>query len=256
MQKLRRENQRLTEELRKAEIVIDVQKKVARCWDGPCEGGPRGETLMTPSPIWPHGGRRCRLRFPWGGSRFLLSAASCLGPPASPAPEPALPAARPAPARALSPAERASVLTALHAERFQTAPRPPFRPPCWTKAIPLLDPHHVSHPRAGGRVPRAPRSVRSSALPEARVAGHRTQPTLSWDITKLLGPAKWTYFYLYVILDVFSRYVTGWMVAHREGAELAKQFIEETIGKHQVPAGQLNIHADRGRVMRSSRSPF
>jgi putative transposase len=78
----------------------------------------------------------------------------------------------------------------------------------------------------------------------------------SWDITKLLGPAKWTYFYLYVILDVFSRYVTGWMIAHQEGAELAKQFLEETIGKHQVPAGQLTIHADRGRVMRSKPVAF
>jgi putative transposase len=78
----------------------------------------------------------------------------------------------------------------------------------------------------------------------------------SWDITKLLGPAKWTYFYLYVILDVFSRYVTGWMIAHREGAELAKQFIEETIGKHQVPAGQLTIHADRGKVMTSKPVAF
>jgi putative transposase len=78
----------------------------------------------------------------------------------------------------------------------------------------------------------------------------------SWDITKLLGPAKWTYFYLYVILDVFSRYAVGWMVAHRESAELAKQFIEETIRKHQIPAGQLNIHADRGRVMTSKPVAF
>ena len=54
----------------------------------------------------------------------------------------------------------------------------------------------------------------------------------SWDITKLLGPVKWTYFYLYVIFDVFSRYVTGWMVAHRESTGLAKRFIEETIRKH------------------------
>jgi putative transposase len=78
----------------------------------------------------------------------------------------------------------------------------------------------------------------------------------SWDITKLRGPVKWTYFYLYVIIDVFSRYVTGWMIAYREGAELAKQFIEEAIGKHQVPAGQLTIHADRGRVMRSKPVAF
>ncbi len=74
-------------------------------------------------------------------------------------------------------------------------------------------------------------------------------------ITKLLGPAKWN-FYLYVILDVFSRYVAGWMIAPREGAELAKQFIEETIYKHQVPAGQLTIHADPGRVMTSQPVAF
>jgi putative transposase len=78
----------------------------------------------------------------------------------------------------------------------------------------------------------------------------------SWDITKLLGPAKWTYFYLYVILDVFSRYVAGWMIAPREKAELAKRFIEETIGKHHVLPGQLNIHADRGKVMTSKPVAF
>ena len=59
----------------------------------------------------------------------------------------------------------------------------------------------------------------------------------SWDITKLLGPAKWTYFYLYVILDVFSRYVVGWMVAPRESAELAKRLIDETCAKAEDPAG-------------------
>ena len=64
------------------------------------------------------------------------------------------------------------------------------------------------------------------------------------------------FFYLYVILDVFSRYVAGWMVAPRESAELAKQFIEEAIVKHQVPAGQLTIHADRGRVMKSKPVAF
>jgi putative transposase len=78
----------------------------------------------------------------------------------------------------------------------------------------------------------------------------------SWDITKLRGPAKWTYFYLYVMLDVFSRYVTGWMIAYREGADLATEFIEEAISKHQIPAGQLTIHADRGRVMKSKPVAF
>ena len=74
----------------------------------------------------------------------------------------------------------------------------------------------------------------------------------SWDITKLRGSAKWTYFYLYVILDVFSRYVVGWMVAPREGAGLASKLIEETCQKQIILPGQLTIHADRGSSMRSA----
>ena len=73
----------------------------------------------------------------------------------------------------------------------------------------------------------------------------------SWDITKLLGPAKWTYFHLYVILDIFSRYVVGWMVAPRETAELAKRLIAETCEKQGIAAGYLTIHADRGTSMTS-----
>ena len=73
----------------------------------------------------------------------------------------------------------------------------------------------------------------------------------SWDITKLLGPAKWTYFYLYVILDIFSRYVVGWMVAHRESAALAERLIAATGEKQGVLPGQLTIHADRGSSMTS-----
>jgi putative transposase len=78
----------------------------------------------------------------------------------------------------------------------------------------------------------------------------------SWDITKLLGPAKWTYFYLYVILDVFSRYVTGWMVAMRETAELAKRLIQDSCSKQSIPAGQLTLHADRGTSMSSKPVAF
>jgi len=73
----------------------------------------------------------------------------------------------------------------------------------------------------------------------------------SWDITKLLGPAKWTYFYLYVILDIFSRYVVGWMVADREHAELAKTLIEESVTKYGLDPNQLVLHADRGSSMAS-----
>lgn len=180
-----------------------------------------------------------------------------LGPPASPAPEPALPAPRPAPARALSPEERARVLTVLHEERFQD------RAPAAVQATLLDEGQYLCSTRTMYRI--LEQEGESRERRDQLVHPPYQKPELlatapnqlwSWDITKLLGPAKWTYFYLYVILDVFSRYVTGWMVAHRESAELAKQFLAETIGKHPVSARQLTIHADRGKVMRSKPVAF
>ena len=78
-----------------------------------------------------------------------------------------------------------------------------------------------------------------------------TQPNqvYSWDITKLLGPAKWTYYYLYVILDIYSRYVPGWMLAHAENARLAQVLLADTAAKQRIAWSQLTIHADRGSPM-------
>ena len=73
----------------------------------------------------------------------------------------------------------------------------------------------------------------------------------SWDITQLKGPATWQYFYLYVILDLYSRYVVGWMVAERESAVLAKQLIAQACAKHSIREGELTLHADRGSSMKS-----
>lgn len=73
----------------------------------------------------------------------------------------------------------------------------------------------------------------------------------SWDITKLKGPQKWTYYYLYTILDIFSRYAVGWMVAPRESAQLAEQLIEETCERQRICANELIIHSDRGSAMTS-----
>jgi len=73
----------------------------------------------------------------------------------------------------------------------------------------------------------------------------------SWDITKLRGPVKWTYYYLYVILDVFSRYVVGWMVAYREAAVLASRLIEASCQRQGIEQAQLTLHADRGSSMKS-----
>lgn len=74
----------------------------------------------------------------------------------------------------------------------------------------------------------------------------------SWDITKLKGPKKWTYYYLYKIMDVYSRYVVGWMLAYRESAELAKVLISETCYKQSISREQLTLHADRGSSMKSN----
>ncbi len=78
-----------------------------------------------------------------------------------------------------------------------------------------------------------------------------TQPNRlwSWDITKLRGPATWTYYYLYVILDVFSRCVAGWLIAERESETLAQELIRETCAKQGILPGQLNVHADNGSAM-------
>jgi putative transposase len=180
-----------------------------------------------------------------------------LGPPAAPTPEPVLAAERPVPARALSPVERTSVLALLQEERFQD------RSPAAIQATLLDQGQYLCSTRTMYRI--LGQEGESRERRDQLVHPRYQRPELlatapnqlwSWDITKLLGPAKWTYFYLYVILDVFSRYVAGWMVAPREGAELAKQFIEETIAKHQVPAGQLTIHADRGKVMTSKPVAF
>jgi len=73
----------------------------------------------------------------------------------------------------------------------------------------------------------------------------------SWDITKLLGPVKWTYYYLYVIIDIYSRYVPGWMLARAERARLAERLLADTITKQGVARGRLTIHADRGPSMAS-----
>src|SRR6185369_17246676 len=92
------------------------------------------------------------------------------------------------------------------------------------------------------------------AAPE--LLARRPNELWSWDITKLLGPAKWTYYYLYVLLDIFSRYVVGWMIAYQELATLAEHLIAETVAKQAIAVGQLTVHADRGTSMTSKPVAF
>ncbi len=154
--------------------------------------------------------------------------------------------------RALSEAERAEVLGVLHDERFID------QAPASVYAHLLDEGRYLCSVPTMYRVLRAEDEVRE----RRRQATHpaRVKPELvatgpnaiwSWDITKLLGPEKWTYFHLYVIIDLYSRYVTGWLLAKRETAELAERLLAETIRKQNVVADRLTIHADRGTSMAS-----
>jgi len=107
---------------------------------------------------------------------------------------------------------------------------------------------------AGGRDRRRHATHPAHVKPELVATGPNS--VWSWDITKLRGPAKWTWYYLYVILDIYSRYAVGWMVASRESKILAERLFAETIRKQAVPAGQLTVHADRGSSMTSKPVAF
>ncbi len=96
----------------------------------------------------------------------------------------------------------------------------------------------------------------SEGGPRKRAGGNPDTAPRPDPYSKLKGPAKWTYFYLYVILDVFSRYVLGWTVQHREGAKLAKALISQACEQQQIPQGQLTMHADRGSSMTSKTVAF
>jgi len=167
-----------------------------------------------------------------------------------PAERPSQPAKRPAPPRTLDPEERKAVLEVLHSERFvDVAPR--------EVVATLLDEgvYHCSsrtmhrilaeEGEAGDR--RAQRSHPARPVPQLEA----TAPceVWSWDITRLAGPTRWSSYALYVVLDIYSRYVVGWMVAERELAKLGKRLLETCIEREGVREQQLTLHQDRGAPM-------
>lgn len=154
--------------------------------------------------------------------------------------------------RALSAVERQGVLDTLHEPRFVDLA------PAEVYATLLDEGSYLCSERTMYRILEANHEVRERrdqirhpnyAKPELLATA--PNQLWSWDITKLLGPAKWTYFHLYVILDVFSRYVVGWMVADRESSILAQRLIQETLSRQNIQPGQLTLHADRGSSMKS-----
>lgn len=159
--------------------------------------------------------------------------------------------------RALGPSEKSNVLDVLHEERFaDLAPAEVFAT--------LLDEEvYLCSIRTMYRILDENQEVRERrdqlrhpayAAPE--LLATRPNELWSWDITKLHGPSKWTYFYLYKVMDVFSRKVVGWMIAHRESSALARKLIKTTCEREGIQPGQLTIHADRGSSMMSKPVAF
>jgi putative transposase len=162
------------------------------------------------------------------------------------------PRRRPSPERALVSQERQEVLDVLHSEEFMDkAPQEVYAA--------LLDRgQYLCSIRTMYRLLEANQEVRERrnqlrhpSYQKPELLATAPNQVWSWDITKLLGPAKWTYFYLYVILDIFSRYVVGWMIASQESRGLAKKLIQEALERQNILPGQLTIHADRGSSMKS-----
>lgn len=159
---------------------------------------------------------------------------------------------RPRPPLALTQQERQRVMSHLHSERFvDQAPRAVY-------ATLLEEGVYLASVRTFYRLleqagesgeRRAQRRPTNYTKPELLATA--PNPLWSWDITKLKGPVKWSYYYLYVIIDVFSRCVVGWMVAERESSQLAKRLIRHSCEKHGINPGQLTLHADRGSSMKS-----
>lgn len=159
---------------------------------------------------------------------------------------------RPAPPLALSADEKETVLQIVHEERFWDAT------PYHIYATLLDEGKYYCSIRTYYRILESVQEIKERRKQVNRP--HYKKPELlatdpnqvwSWDITKLKGPAKWTYFYLYVIMDIFSRYVVGWTIAPAERKDLAKALIAQTCEKQQISKDQLILHADRGSSMKS-----
>jgi putative transposase len=161
-------------------------------------------------------------------------------------------AARRSPPRALSPVERQTALAVLHEPRFADLA------PAQVYTRLLDEDRYLCSERTLYRILDANKEVRERrdqlrhpVYQKPELLATAPNQVWSWDITKLLGPVKWTYFYLYVLMDIFSRYVVGWLLATQESSALAKQLISETCRRQGIDPGQLITHSDRGPSMTS-----
>jgi putative transposase len=171
----------------------------------------------------------------------------------SPGPEAVASRERRSPRQALTAEDRAAVLTLLHAEQFvDLAPAQVWAQLLDTGQVPPCSIRTMYRVLAANAEVRERRNqLRHPAYHKPELLATGPNQVWSWDITKLLGPVKWTYYYLYVLLDIFSRYVVGWLLARQESAALAKVLIAESCERQHIAPDQLTIHADRGPAMTS-----
>jgi putative transposase len=168
-----------------------------------------------------------------------------------PPPRPAPPLLRPQP-RGLDVGERQALLDILHSQRFVDQAPAEVYATLLDEGVYLASISTMYRVlRAEGEVAERRRQATHPPTVKPELVADAPNRVWSWDLTKLLGPAKWTYYYLYTILDIYSRYAVGWMVAERESAALAGRLLDQTIAKQHVGNGQLAIHADRGSSMAS-----
>jgi putative transposase len=160
------------------------------------------------------------------------------------------PRPRPKPARALTDGERQEVLDELHGDRFVDKSPGEAWATLLDEGVYLCSERTMYRILADNQEVKERRNqLKHPEYTKPELLAEGPNEVWSWDITKLRGPVKWTYFYLYVILDIFSRYAVGWMVAPRETAGLAQKLIRESCKKQAIDPGQLTIHADRGSPM-------
>lgn len=162
------------------------------------------------------------------------------------------PRRRPSPPRALSLLDELTVLELLNSDRFMDKAPPQVYATLLDEGVrhcSIRTMYRILHKH--GEVRERRNQLSHPAYQKPELLATSPNQVWSWDITKLLGAVKWSYFHLYVILDIFSRYVVGWMLADRESSALAEKLIRDTCQSQNIGKDQLTLHADRGTSMKS-----
>ncbi len=248
LDKVRRRAERLEAELARTKLALEITGKARALGAALRERGLRPEVEAVIEPAFAElveatsAKRACELL---GKPRATHYRRRCTATSAPPAP-------RPTPPNALSEAERQEILAVLRSEEYcDLAPAQVMGPPARRRHLPVL---HLDHVPAVGRRRREPRAAppaHPSGQEEARADRPAAEPGLVVGYHQTPGPTRGVYYECFVIIDIYSRYVVGWMVTPAETGELAEAFIADTLNRHGIKADQLTLHADRGTSMTS-----